>query len=131
MKLSFTGKDVVNNVRKLAQECPSFVYNTEFSGDICYYTKGSDHAGKYDNVGCIIGQALILSANSDELEWLKDKLITVDDKYGYACGSTLHFLKITASEEELKWLTEIQFKQDTGYSWENAVAEGDSKFQVQ
>lgn len=114
-----TATQVIEEVRRLAAEQPDFVYSKQEGADAnedCSYfgCKVGDASGQ----ACIVGQALA-NLNVD-MSGLKRK---EDKGYGMAIGQALEWrvVAIPYTEEERVWLGNVQYHQDRGESWGQAV----------
>ncbi len=114
MQVNFSVDQLIDEVKRLAQENPDFVYQ-KFPGKVrpiagnCYYTKSANDLNK----GCIFGQA-ILNLQPD----LKDFLLEVDNRTdSNGIGQVLKDLGFP----RLTWCIDVQSNQDHGYCWKKAV----------
>jgi hypothetical protein len=100
---------VLNEVKKLAEEKPDFLYAPPNIGVKCFYNKGSVLGPECD--GCIIGQAL------QRLGW--------DDKKEMGFFGSVDNLLLTyidsITEDLCYELKCIQIKQDNGVVWGKCV----------
>lgn len=118
----FTVKDVVREVRRLAEEKPDFVYTEQEGCDnnlgACYYASAD---GQGNGAGCIVGQALgRLGVSQKALEDL-------DGVEGAAVFTVLPTIIPVAPDDGgmLNWLSDVQTGQDIGYQWGTAVKSAD------
>lgn len=119
MSYDFTIEDVLNEVIRLSEEDPDFVYTTQPGrGDStpCGYT--GMYPGTCYGRSCIVGQAL------QNLGVPKDDLIDLSD-----CASEVltDYLNIHAKyhddADRLIYLNNIQSNQDQGMPWGESVTE--------
>jgi hypothetical protein len=101
---------VLNEVKKLAEEKPDFLYAPQNIGVKCFYNKGSALGPECD--GCIIGQALQRLGWDDKKEM--EFFGAVDDLFLAHISS---YLQNTSCCE----LKQIQMKQDNGVVWGKCV----------
>lgn len=126
--VTFTLGDVANEVRRLADEAPTFVYHVapeadesgeEFIGG-CSYLTGSE--GK----GCIVGQALVNLGVSTEF---------LAEAEGEHALRVLHRLGLVESDSQFEaeqsvealWVLEVQSNQDLHRAWADAVRLADER----
>lgn len=127
--VTFTLGDVANEVRRLADESPTFVYRAgnkmdeygdEYSGG-CSYLTGADGAG------CIVGQALANLGVTTEF---------LTDVEGEHALRVFHRLGLIESDSqfdsgqsvEALWVLEVQSNQDLQRAWGDAVLGADERF---
>ena len=119
---NFTVQDVVREVRKLAQERPHFNYRDQLHADSagCSYLGASMYTPG-EGEGCIMGQALQrLGVSREEL------LLHEGRSASQAIGDlTLLGSDVNYWVNVARWLDHVQTKQDTGFTWQEAVAGGD------
>src|SRR5690606_1231334 len=106
-------KDVVKEVRRLAEEQPDHVYSAPEGEEICSYVTGKD--GK----GCIVGQAL------SRLGVPESALRGIEGEGAYALPELIPYLAGREDKRSRRWLTLIQSRQDGGRTWWQAVTEAD------
>lgn len=113
MSYDFTTKDVLNEVIRLSQEDPDFVYTTQ-------HGRGSNYPCGYAGMApgttkgrsCIIGQALQnLGVPADKLSHL----------YHMASKVMKDVLHIEGSADVFALLDKVQLYQDAGLSWGESV----------
>lgn len=118
-----TATQVIEEVRRLASEQPDFVYSKQEGAnpneDCSYF---GCQLGNTTGQACIVGQALA-SLNVD-MSGLKRREV---EGIGMAIGSALDegVVDIPYTEEEQAWLGNVQYHQDRGESWAQAVAMAD------
>lgn len=111
-------KDLIENVRALANEYPDTVY-TPIEGKSCFYLKGTGG----DGCGCLIGQAAIRTDPS-----CRSVLAKADNT---RTGGSKPILDIISSiaekytENEADWLSLVQDGQDINKTWSCAVFDAD------
>jgi hypothetical protein len=105
MKRNNKAATIIKRVRKLVEQYPDALYEHAS----CYYSSGVVKNGP-KTPGCIIGQACRGYMKIEQL----DDANAVDE------------LEIDGTRYELGWLSKIQFKQDIGLTWANAMKEADS-----
>lgn len=117
-----TATQVIEEVRRLAEEQPDFVYSDQegAGGGECSYFGCS--AGDSSGQACIVGQGLA-SLNVD----MSDLKRKEDTGHGMAIATALEggVVDIPYTEEEAKWLGDVQNHQDGGKPWAQAVALAD------
>lgn len=116
-----TATQVIEEVRRLAAEQPDFVYSKqEGAGDNCSYFGCA--LGDTSGQACIVGQALA-NLNVDMMG-LKGKEAK---DVGMAIGVALEHGVVTIpyTEREARWLDDVQYHQDRGETWAQAVALAD------
>lgn len=117
MTYNFSIKDILNEVIRLSEEDPDFVYTTQPGREdtlSCGYA--GREAGTTEGRSCIVGQAL------QNLGVPKDELVKMID---YADETITTHLNIHAKDsydwDYLNKLTDIQLNQDKGLSWGDSV----------
>lgn len=122
---TITVNRVIEEVRKIANERPDFVYADQplstptLQSNSCSYISAS--YGIPEGEGCIVGQALQkLGISEDALQ----------EHEGYIASGVLIRLDIHDQEEsehtpELEWLDTVQSEQDTKKSWGEAIRVAD------
>lgn len=118
-----TATQVIEEVRRLAAEQPDFVYGAQEGADaneVCSYFGCT--LGNTAGQACIVGQALA-NLNVD-MSGLKRK---EDYGVGMAIGEALEWgtVAIPYTEEEVRWLGNVQYHQDRKEPWGRAVAMAD------
>lgn len=112
-----TATQVIEEVRRLAAEQPDFVYSGQEGavGECSYFGCATDNTS---GQACIVGQALAnLNVDMSDLKRNEDK------GYGMDIGAALDVgvVDIPYAEREAKWLGDVQYHQDRGESWAQAV----------
>ena len=118
-----TATQVIEEVRRLAAEQPDFVYGTqEGAGGTCSYFGCA--IGDTSGQACIVGQALA-NLNVD-MSGLKRK---EESDLGLAIGEALLLGKVDIpyTEEDARWLDNVQYNQDEDETWAQAVAMADKE----
>lgn len=109
--MSELGQKIIDAVRAKAAELPDYIYQKTSNGSCKYIHHGAP--------SCIIGHALwnvgLINAHCDF-----DKLDL--SSFGYVIRE--HW---DLSDREIKWLEDVQYKQDRGTSWGNAVVSADAE----
>lgn len=113
--MSINTKDLIAEVRKVAESNPNYVYYGEKAQNMgafgCSYL--ADAFGDRDGQPCLIGQAL------------RNLKITVPKSHEHTDIASL--LKeceidvVISDSEDVKWLQRAQGRQDSGYSWGQAI----------
>jgi hypothetical protein len=119
-----TATQVIEEVHRLAEEQPDFVYSDqEVANEECSYFGCA--IGNTTGQACIVGQALA-NLNVD----MSDMKRKEDTGYGMAIATALEegVVDIPYTEEEAKWLGDVQYYQDRGEPWAQAVALADKEF---
>lgn len=117
-RATFTLEDVIARVRALADEKPDFVYQKPEGASICKYVAGkfSDDSARPD---CIMARALhALGVSLKFLQCFEGA--AVETVLG---GMGLRWEPET--EQQSEWLRAVQYGQDNGMAWGNAVKESD------
>lgn len=120
MIANFTIEQLIQEVKRLAEQNPDFVYQIWCTSceASCFYTKSKTDPNK----GCIFGQA-ILNLQPE----LKELLQKVDDPRPDDASSVsrikdlIQQWEIKASIEQLDWCDDVQSAQDQEFTWANAV----------
>lgn len=117
-----TAAELIQEVRKIAEERPGFIYSDQPNGThfLCSYFGRAigDEAGG----PCIVGQAL------KNLEVPMEGLLEVENAGEDSDISTVldrGYVDIEYTGSEAMWLAKVQMKQDDGNSWAQAVEEAD------
>lgn len=113
-KLEVNVPDLISEIRKLASEHPDNVYE-KTDGLLCSYSRGTCTDGSR---GCIFGQAF-KRLGIDIPRKFDDRTI-----HGLLDGHNL------GSTDELNWCNAVQLKQDTGWTWSNAVSYADRNYSL-
>jgi hypothetical protein len=124
MKYAFTIDEIIERVRKLAEQSPDFVYtrpvNIMGEEGSCSYIH--EETGKLVP-GCVMGHVFVgLGMSPEELHKYEGYLIKnlVDELVG-RCER--------ADELEKRlWLGKVQSEQDSGHSWSEAVGRADALY---
>lgn len=103
-------KDVENEVRRLADESPDYVYKSDPEKG-CFYNAGDSHDA------CIFGQALANLGHP-----------VSPDYEGNAVSAVFRKMGIRVSGQQVSWATHLQVNQDDGFTWREAVAKADATF---
>lgn len=118
-KAEFTLEQLVDTVRELAKANPDFCYKSDIesisgSGQICFYTKGSNCNG------CLFGQAILK---------LQPNLYNYLDSEDAHCPPTITVLlhDILSNDSDYSWCQLVQLFQDSGRSWGNSVIKADDE----
>lgn len=114
---SFTAVDLMQQVRCLANEKPSFVYSEQEDYDVgwgCSYVAA--RIGSPKGVGCIMGQALMALgiARHTLAAWEQEAIAS-------NVAALLDHLGVPTTGEQSAWLLDVQESQDQGLSWGEAV----------
>lgn len=118
-----TATQVIEEVRRLAEEQPDFVYSKQEGANAnedCSYF--GCFIGNTTGQACIVGQALAkLSVDMSDLKREEDK------GFGMGIAEALvgGVVDIPYTEREAKWLGDVQNHQDLGESWAQAVVLAD------
>ena len=114
-KISILDK-IVSRVKWLAKKYPNAEYILDDTTGNCLYTKGHVDNGP-KSLGCLIGQAILHVCPE-----LKKKLQHMDDK---VVGASVCLVNLgicdTTYITDLKLLDDIQYWQDSGEKWSEAV----------
>lgn len=117
MSYDFTFEDVLNEVIRLSEEDPDFVYTTQPGREgvsSCGYTGLAP--GTTEGRSCIVGQAL------QNLGVSKDSLINLSLNATGVLTDYLNILpKYHDDADRLIYLDSIQSNQDQGMSWGDSV----------
>lgn len=117
MTYDFTAKDVLNEVIRLSDEDPDFIYTTQPGREnplSCGYA--GRETGTTEGRSCIVGQAL------QNLGVPKDELVDLIDHAGKVITTHLNIhAKDRYDSYYLNKLTDIQLHQDNGVSWGDSV----------
>ena len=113
-------EDLIQQVRQLAQDAPTNLYEGNKDKMGCSYVKGPCSNG---SVGCIIGQALILCDES------LTEYLSHEDR-STKQFELLHDIMfedgmIELSLEDIEWIGDVQSRQDDGETWGDAVSKTD------
>ena len=120
-----TATQVIEEVRRLAEEQPDFVYGHQEGavGECSYFGCAlKDTSGQ----ACIVGQALAnLNVDMSDLKRKEDRGI------GMAIAEAFEWevVDIPYTEEEVRWLGDVQYHQDNKEPWAQAVALADKALQ--
>lgn len=120
-----TATQVIEEVRRLAEEQPDFVYtDQEVANEECSYFGCA--IGNTTGQACIVGQSLA-NLNVD----MSDLKRKEDNGYGMSIAEVLGWrvVDIPYTEREAKWLGDVQYHQDRGETWAQAVALADKALQ--
>lgn len=128
--VTFTIGDVANEVRRLAEAAPDFVYRPEgYDEDTDYLSGGScSYLTGLDGKGCIVGQALSNLGVDD--------FTLTDVEYQHALHALARVGVIEHSDQfnedsplpvEALWILSVQENQDAANTWGEAVARADEK----
>ena len=101
-----TGLDIVNEIRKLAEEQPDFVYE---SNGRCQYTSGNNCCG------CGVGQAIL------RLDPSKRFILEMIDGGGEKSFSSIASVFILSNDVYIKWISSFQRYQDHNNTWKDSV----------
>lgn len=116
-----TTKDLIDEVRRVSELEPDFVYNEDGSESECSYF-GRDRGDTSGNP-CIVGKAL------KNLEVDTTKLLARESNgTGGRIGFVLlkGFIPVTSLvDSERAWLNAVQFYQDCGLTWAVSVKRAD------
>lgn len=109
--MSDIGQKIIDKVREIAAAQPEFVYVPPGGpGTTCYYVLDGEGS-------CIIGRALFALGLIDNSIPFDDNTLTV--------GALFNTLGIEVDGEEGIWLREVQYQQDSGKPWGEAVGAAD------
>lgn len=117
MTYDFTAKDVLNEVVRLSEEDPNFVYTTQPGrevGENCGYAGLA--LGTTEGRPCIIGQAL------HNLGVPKSRLCQMSGTAGKVIKDILH-IEYEGNTDVLRLLDRVQLNQDAGLRWRTSVIE--------
>lgn len=116
-----TTKDLINEVRKVAEAEPDFVYNEGGKSSGCSYF--GPERGDTSGSPCIVGKALKnLEVNTKIL--LARESDGTSDRIGFALFNGL--VPVTSLiPRERAWLDSVQNSQDCGLSWAVSVKRAD------
>ena len=122
-----TATQVIEEVRRLAEEQPDFVYSEQegAAGSECSYFGCA--IGNTAGQACIVGQAL------DNLYVdMSDLKRKEDNGYGIGIAGALEWkvVDIPYTEREARWLGDVQYHQDLGESWARAVVLADKALRL-
>lgn len=115
--MSFIGVKIISAIRLLAKARPDFVYQPESNGHFagaCYYVR--DGKGS-----CIVGQALL------ELGLIDPSLEESPERNRLDAGALLPILGIELTDEQKRWISDVQYWQDRRESWSTAIELADGK----
>lgn len=116
-----TTKDLIDEVRKVAEAEPDFVYNEEGSESECSYF-GRDR-GDTSGSPCIVGKAL-KNLEVDTSVLLARESGGFGDRIGFALSNGL--VPVTSLvDSERTWLNAVQDYQDCGLTWAVSVKRAD------
>lgn len=112
---NITTQDLIDEVRKIAEEMPDFVYGSPS-------TKGCSYFGREveDPTGqcCIMGQAFKnLKVDTSQIDESPEGLSTVGE---LIWGQVIPVTPL--NESQVEWLERVQALQDDGISWGEAVS---------
>lgn len=112
--MSELGERLIRLVREKAAEKPDFVYRQPPGTFECLYMHDDG------NPGCILGHALCDAGLIDSsLYWEHVNQDTI--------GGLATLLELPLDRPELKWMREVQARQDEEEPWGRAVALADAK----
>lgn len=117
MTYDFTAKDVLNEVVRLSEEDPDFVYTTQpgrEGGENCGYAGLT--LGTTEGRSCIIGQAL------QNLGVSKNRLCHMSGTASRVVKDLLH-IEDEGNTDILRLLDRVQLNQDAGLRWRTSVIE--------
>ena len=109
-----TLKALEQEVRRLAEENPDATY--QGVGDGCWYTTGT--AG--GQVGCLIGQAI---RNLDKEMY--DRIAGYEEEKRRSVEICMMRDVFVGFPKVSTWLREVQYHQDSGFSWSQCLEEAD------
>ena len=114
-----TYEDVLAEVIKVGEAEPDFVYTEQPDADYdgtCHYLYGNDEG---EGRGCIVGQALLnLGISKERIESFREDYADVFLPNVLALATPDAY---SSGYEALKTLTYIQYAQDSGEPWGEAV----------
>lgn len=112
-----TTKDLIDEVRKVAEAEPDFVYKAGDSESKCSYF-GRDRGDTSGNP-CIVGKAL-KNLEVDTSVLLARESGGFGDRIGFALFNG--FIPVTSQVKlERSWLDRVQNSQDSGLTWSDSV----------
>lgn len=107
----FTAKDVLREVEKIASENGDFVYRDQGGEGRCGYA--GKEQGSLEGTPCIVGSALIaLGVDRNQLK---------DESWGADAVVPKYVVDMHMDKVSLHRLAMIQWDQDNGHSWGEAV----------
>ena len=116
-----TTKDLIDEVRKVAEAEPDFVYIVAGSEAKCSYFGPA--LGDTSGSPCIVGKALKnLEVNTEILRARESD--GNNDRIGFALANGLVPVTSLVTHERA-WLNEVQNSQDCGRSWADSVKRAD------
>ena len=107
---------IVQAVREIAAEQPDFKYTDGDEVGSCAYGAPANRVGNDLTQGCIIGRAFD-RAGFEYHEIIELEIIE--------CLGYMGLDSSTNPSDEARWLYRVQFQQDTGETWGDAVAYAD------
>ncbi len=118
MKANFTIEQLIDEVRKLANEKPDFVYEPVIGcAPACSYVSSANS----ETEGCIFGQAI--------LRLQPELRQTIDCENIISC--LLQDLKVNISNKQLvEWCVIVQGFQDNQIIWKDCVSGADDKIKT-
>ena len=116
---NITTQDLIDEVRKIAEEMPDFVYATPFTKGCSYFGR---EVGDPTGQCCIMGQAFKnLKIDTSKIDETHENISTVGDLI------LTEDIPVTyLDESQVEWLDNVQLLQDEGISWGEAVSIVDS-----
>lgn len=110
---NITTQDLIDEVRKIAEEMPDFVYTTDDVSGCSYFGR---EVGDPTGQCCIMGQAF-KNLNVDTSKINETPVLTVGELiWGQVIPVT------SLNESQVEWLDHVQALQDEGSSWGEAVS---------
>ena len=120
---NITTQDLIDEVRKIAEEMPDFVYATPFTKGCSYFGR---EVGDPTGQCCIMGQAFKnLKIDTSKIDETHENISTVGDLI-----LTEDIPVTSLNELQVDWLDHVQALQDEGISWGEAVSIVDSPSKV-
>lgn len=114
-----TGKELVAEVRRLAAEQPDFIYGNQEGAEENECSYFGCAVGDSNGQACIVGQAMTnLGVDMERLEDLEKSGISA----GIIAALEDGLVPIKHTGEDAQWLANVQYYQDNGRPWGEAVA---------
>lgn len=104
---------IIDHVKALAEEYPDAIYELPPGG--CLYTVGKCGPG----TGCIVGQAIARMFPD------RTDLMAVKDEVAQGSRNFCNKIGVSFTDDEHRWLCNVQGKQDRQFTWADAVKHAD------